>query len=498
MKELKNELRRKEYVDITTLDLEYPPENVLIYLNNLTDANVRVSVQFLDKDIQTQFDNQNPTLIVEDTGEATICLSVEDDSVKPLTCDGAINTVDSHDYVRISQDGLIPCTHVVLKINGEILEGVPSYVEVTQIPKPSYAPPEGYEWLSSSRFSNKSLENVQFEILYQPIDQNQFSPLLENNPTTVLDPKNGRLGFCLSPGEEIIPEIDCTLATPTVKYGVMTTTNEITNPVVKLFIDGVEVNESEEPPPWFSIEDTSEPYPYPIPPGYEVRTVMKFTSKDIVPHTIEIISENDSALPFAYDNPTIVEFSKYHVGFCLLGTEEPQISCDNATDSTGCFNLQGTWDLEINGNIVLQNTSEFNLREYLFSHPTLGIGELCCEMGYYRSIPIRTNNISSGNVVYIPIALTPNGPPITSPITVTGAEWYDLGRSLSNQLNEQLLPHGLTSDWTNNFKEFGVTYYHPVDRREDVKEFYILDEGNTFSEIDIPRGLPPINCYYPS
>lgn len=505
MKELKNELRRKEYVDITTLDLEYPPENVLIYLNNRTDSNIRVSVQFLDKDIQTQFDNQNPTLIVEDTGETTICLSVEDNTVKPLTCDGAVNTVDIHEFVRISETGLIPNTSSVFKVNGQVTPEVPSYITLTDLPRPSFNPPEGYKWDYSYRFTNKSLEDVKIEALYLPVNQNQYSTVVMNNPTSVEDPENNRIGFCLSAGEEVIPEIDCAQAIPFAKYAIMTSTNEVINPILKLIIDGVEMNENSEPPSWFISEETSEPYPYPIPEGYALRTVMKFISKDTVPHTIEILSENDDSLPVIYDNPTVVEFSKYRVGVCLLGEEQLEINCDNSIDTTGCFNLEGTWDLEVNGNIVLTNATDMDIQSYLMpgGNMSLEAGNTCCDMGYFRSIHLTVDGLVNGSVVYIPIALTPGGPSITSPITISvkpehADDWYMLGYDLSEKLNQQLEPHGLNSDWTNNFKEFGVTYYNVKPRREDVMEFYVLEEGNTFPPFVIPRGLPPITCYYPS
>ena len=75
---LYDELIAKDYIPVETLDLEYPPDSVVIYLKNLTEQDSRVVIEFLDKDLQVPLYNQNPSIVIEDSGEATLCLSSEE------------------------------------------------------------------------------------------------------------------------------------------------------------------------------------------------------------------------------------------------------------------------------------------------------------------------------------------------------------------------------------------------------------------------------------
>ncbi len=324
MYKLKNELTSKKYVEVTDLELEYPPESVLIYLRNNTEQDIRMSIEFLDINIQTPLINQNPTLVIEDSGEATVCLSPADESYETLICDGAVNFVDIHEYVNIGD---------------------------------------------------------------------------------LIDPHNTELYDYT--GREF--------------------------------------------------DDTS--------------------------------TNEDYAIFFA------------QAEFCLAPVIED--SCDGATNSTGCIQLEGIWDLEINGEIVLTDATPEQIEEYAGTlQGSLAVAERCCDMGYFRSISLQTvlHNVQNGDTVYVPVALTPDGPSITSPITIAADnnDWYSIGRNYSLQLDAQLRPYGLTSDWTNNFKEFGVTYYNVQQTKNEVKKFYILEEGNTVSPLMLPRGLPPLECFFPS
>lgn len=190
--------------------------------------------------------------------------------------------------------------------------------------------------------------------------------------------------------------------------------------------------------------------------------------------------------------------------------EKDEMSCEGATITSGCIEIEGIWDLEVNGNIVLSNVSEQDIQEYLERGTNLieKEREVCCAM-YYRPIPLvgifSNEGWENGQTIYIPIALIPDGPSITSPITLNAIpnpsgeiDWYGLGENFSEQLNAQLEPYGLDSIWTNNFKEFGVTAANSNPEKNQIKEFYILNEGNSISSDFIKRGLYPLVCLAPS
>jgi len=188
--------------------------------------------------------------------------------------------------------------------------------------------------------------------------------------------------------------------------------------------------------------------------------------------------------------------------------KKDEMSCEGATVISGCIDLEGVWDLEINGQIILSNASPEDIQAYLQSGTGLvEQGEVCCDMGYYR--PVSLDDLSfeafNGDTVYIPISLTPNGSSITTPFTIDAQPnpdgditWYNIGQFMSQELSRQLQPHGLDSVWNNNFKEFGITYYLSKPESNLVPEFYVLNEGNTFSPDILRRGLHPIVCVLPS
>jgi hypothetical protein len=78
------------------------------------------------------------------------------------------------------------------------------------------------------------------------------------------------------------------------------------------------------------------------------------------------------------------------------------------------------------------------------------------------------------------------------------AQGPDPYNNIGEQLAIQLEPHGLYAH-NNMFSianntSFGITYYDATAYNNTF--FYILDEGNTFSEEDMPRGLPPYRCFF--
>jgi len=130
---------------------------------------------------------------------------------------------------------------------------------------------------------------------------------------------------------------------------------------------------------------------------------------------------------------------------------------------------------------------------------------LFCPGGYYCSVQLSSfvegyGELQNGDTVYIPIALSPDGESITSPFVIDSDSdfWYAIGENIAEQLNQQIAPYGLSAVWTNNFKEFGVTYYDTTSTLEEVTAFYVLDEGNTYPASQMPRGIPPISCFMPS
>ncbi len=198
---LHNELTDLEYVVVTDLELEYPPESVLVYLRNNTEQDIRMSIEFLDINIQTPLINQNPTLVIEDSGEATVCLSPTDESYETHICDGAVNFVDIHKYVNIMDGNIINVTGYTLKINGTITQNLPEYISSSPLEEPSLQAPPGYRWSNSTRVFNTSPSDVKIEVISKPVNQNIYINILENNPTSIVEPVNGRIEFCLSAGE---------------------------------------------------------------------------------------------------------------------------------------------------------------------------------------------------------------------------------------------------------------------------------------------------------
>ena len=186
---------------------------------------------------------------------------------------------------------------------------------------------------------------------------------------------------------------------------------------------------------------------------------------------------------------TIKLFSVFH----LLPL--PEISCDGATNTSGCIDIEGLWDLEIDGVRILTDVTPQQIESYLINEsPHITNHPSCCPSGYYRSVDLPYP-IQAGSTIYIPIALTPDGESITTPMIAQGPDPYN---NIGEQLAIQLEPHGLYAR-NNMFSNahstsFGITYYNATNYNNTF--FYILDEGNTFSEEQMPRGLPPYHCFF--
>ena len=178
--------------------------------------------------------------------------------------------------------------------------------------------------------------------------------------------------------------------------------------------------------------------------------------------------------------------------FCLSPPSMQEISCE---DTSGCIDIKGLWDLEIDGERILIDVTPEQMESYLINDTDeLTNSPTCCFSRYYRSVHLPYP-IQEGSTIYIPIALTPDGESITTPMVAQGADPYN---NIGEQLAIQLEPHGLyarNNMFSNSHNtSFGITYYNSTAYNNTF--FYILDEGNTFSEEQMPRGLPPYRCFF--
>ncbi|AMW79753.1 hypothetical protein AMD27_13175 [Acinetobacter sp. TGL-Y2] len=215
-------------------------------------------------------------------------------------------------------------------------------------------------------------------------------------------------------------------------------------------IDGIEINEINVQPIWLQVEvlhliDTAPPL------GYEwVDVGLLCTNTDLENHRIEIKTTTEDLLVFAFENPSIMQFNHRHVGVCLAATEL------NCTDGYLCFSeLNAYWD-----------------------------------------------QLTGIQQVYVPIALTENGPSITQSFTVnfSGAGSEQPHLTITNNLTAQLAQYGLYAETGINHGEavqIGIPYNRGLSTLSQIPDFYILDEGNTFSAASLTRGKPNISCFYP-
>lgn len=180
------------------------------------------------------------------------------------------------------------------------------------------------------------------------------------------------------------------------------------------------------------------------------------------------------------------------------------ISCEGATNISGCMSWEeGTIDLEVDGVTVLSNASKTDLETYLFNNGDIEndlIAGCGCWQGYVRSVRIPYHQYEQGQTLYLPISLKPNGQSITTPFTVQGETSGDRRSFIADTLNSQLEPYGLycfDGLFASDNIYLGVTDNRATYNYKDT-EFYILDEGNTFTSEEISRGLPPYYCFAPS
>ena len=229
-----------------------------------------------------------------------------------------------------------------------------------------------------------------------------------------------------------------------------------------------------------------------LPPEY---VVLYLKNKSTIDKKITVEPIPLQQILLSNQNPSLRLIDNKAV-FCLSPPSE-EISCEGATDTSGCIDIEGLWDLEIDGIRILSDVTPQQIESYLINEsPHITNHPSCCPEGYYRSVYLPYP-IQEGSTVYIPIALTPDGESITTPMVAQGADPYN---NIGEQLAIQLEPHGLYAR-NNMFSNahstsFGITYYDSTAYNNTF--FYILDEGNTFSEEQMPRGLPPYRCFFAS
>lgn len=198
------------------------------------------------------------------------------------------------------------------------------------------------------------------------------------------------------------------------------------------------------------------------------------------------------------ENPTLAVDGDGVISVCLSPVPL-KISCDGATDTSGCINLTGKWDLEVDGEIWASKKTPDEIAALLVQSGDFTLDASChdCLSGVCRSIRLPYSNLKVGDVFYLPIALTENGESITTPITVGNTP--SIANNITDQLNAQLEPHGLYAMY-GVMAGTSITVGIPDNRARDYKEtiFYVLDEGNTFTPAQIPRGLPSFYCWMPT
>lgn len=340
--------------------------------------------------------------------------------------------------------------------------------------------------------------------------------LVNQNPTAMFvgDSLPKRVVACLDIGEGGVqsPPISCDGALNWFALGLSLGVNGESPTVpftgVRYAINGVSYIEDgfggQLPSGYFGGYDLPNDYPIPTNIMGRGNALQNITNSNLR-FEFQLLPENQdqfSLLLFG-DNPTIVELGNNHWGLCLSPDEQepplPQISCDGATDTSGCIDIEGLWDLEIDGERILNDATPEQIESYLINDTEeLTNSPTCCEGNpVFRSLNLPYG-MNPGDTVYIPIALTPNGESITSPMIAGGTNSETAYYSIRDQLNAQLTPHGLSAQSMNSGwqVDFGITYYDATNYENTF--FYILDEGNTFSEEDIPRGLPPYTCFFPS
>lgn len=243
-----------------------------------------------------------------------------------------------------------------------------------------------------------------------------------------------------------------------------------------------------------------------IPAGYKDPVVLGWGVTDfllITSQTHRLQLEYSKPVPtklFFWRNPT-ADGNRV----CLSPFEQPIISCDGATNKSGCIDIEENFvgDLEIDGVKVLNNATLSELEQYFFNNDQVSnqLSSLGCGCSaYYRQVWIPYWIYNNGDTFYLPIALKPNGTPITQPFVIQGSTEQEILNEIIDNLSGQLNPHGLYCIYglfASDSLYVGVTYHNATSDYSST-EFYILDEGNTFAEEQVVRGLHPYQCFVPT
>lgn len=120
-----------------------------------------------------------------------------------ISCVGATNSVTFYDARLIDSENAVDVSSQKIVINGieyEMAEGegMPTDIFAFQDePLPQFPPPVGYEWVYAYTIKNISNQDKRIEFVTEPENQNLFTSVLANNPTSIVFSKN-RFGVCLA------------------------------------------------------------------------------------------------------------------------------------------------------------------------------------------------------------------------------------------------------------------------------------------------------------
>lgn len=131
----------------------------------------------------------------------------EDPKPPVISCVGATNTVLMHRAILIDQnESTVPPESEKFIINGEEIEQLPDYIEISPAFSPPFPPPVGYSWQETNEIKNNSNQNVRIEHRISPNNQNLIRIVLSENPTVIEMSQNSN-GVCLA--AQSAPPISC-------------------------------------------------------------------------------------------------------------------------------------------------------------------------------------------------------------------------------------------------------------------------------------------------
>lgn len=118
---------------------------------------------------------------------------------------------------------------------------------------------------------------------------------------------------------------------------------------------------------------------------YLIPVVIYRDASTTTPKTLKVVFTVDQDGPLAYYTPST---KSIEVTFSRLA-DPVVITCDGATDTTNCMSLDGTWDVEINGQIVQTDLDSEAVKQYFATHADFSVEECAAAI----SCAGATNNV---------------------------------------------------------------------------------------------------------